>query len=123
MFVYIPSNCIIILMKIRVKDLGKIVHALDTGIAQLSDPSSVKRIVLLVESLDDMIKNAKVVGRLSNMLDSSLNYPVSVKEQQKYLNLRREGDYSINLAELLNYKNLDAGLISAPKNRADDSEE
>lgn len=88
-------------MKIEKEDLDRITRGLINGLAILSDPKSIKRIVLITEHLKDVIDNAPVINDLSLRLDESTTYSVVVMERSFYERARCGGDYPVDLASFL----------------------
>lgn len=85
-------------MEIKPEESEKVAEDIAYGIRQLKNPLSIKRIVLLVNSLDDMIKNAGTLSGISDRLDECFDASVVVKERASYERVeKRGGDYLVGL--------------------------
>lgn len=83
-------------MDIKIEDLDRIVGHLLEGIRQVSSPSSIRRVILEVKDLGEMIETGDVVGELATRLDEALDeYPVLVRERRD--GKPAAGDYVVKL--------------------------
>lgn len=82
-------------MDITREELEELVRNLLAGIRQVSSPSSIRKVILEVKSLDEMISNRAIIGELAMRLDGLLEYPVFVREKKE--NKLEDGEYVIEL--------------------------
>ncbi|MFH1711456.1 MAG: hypothetical protein ABH840_04050 [Nanoarchaeota archaeon] len=95
-------------MNIGREELEKLVLDVLNGLEQVSPSSSIKEVILEVNSLDEMINNGDVIGELAKRLDEELEYPVFVRE--------RIGDGPIEGKYLVKLSNYQGGrFVSSDK--------
>jgi len=99
LFAYILWKANIILMDITHAELGKLTDELLEGIRRVAHPSNIKKVVLEVGNLDEMISYRWVVDELAKRLGRALDYPIltRVRDGDRLI----EGEYVIRASEYL----------------------
>jgi len=86
-------------MEIGGAELEKLADEFLEGVRRVASPSNIKKVVLEVGNLKDMVSYGGVVDELAKRLDEHLEYPILTRVRNGDRHI--EGEYVINVCDYL----------------------